>query len=71
MYLRFLTGFLGADSYLQVVCKLDVRNPGTACFLGKHLELQQQQHLQVNLCGTVVKAQNTIKDFKKSVEYFT
>lgn len=44
------------------------------CFqitLGKHLELRQQQHLQVNLCGTVVKIPSTMKDLEKTVEYFT
>lgn len=34
---------------------------------GKHLELQQQQHLQVNLCGTVVKVQNAMKDLEKTL----
>lgn len=39
--------------------------------LGEHLELRQQQHLQVNLCGTGVKVQNPMKDVEKTVEYFT
>jgi hypothetical protein len=36
-------------------------------FLEKHLELQQQQHLQVSLCRTVVKAQSIVKDLQKTV----
>lgn len=40
------------------------------CFqiiLEKHLELQQQQHLQVLLCRTVAKVQNTMRNLEKTV----
>lgn len=39
--------------------------------LGKYLQSEQEQHFQVNLCGTVVKVQNTMKDLEKAVDYFT